>query len=141
MTLYRAPFYAGTAKGMSDFGILPPIFPSPSKSCPHDLGGLKLLAISVKDASKKIIGVKAVRVNCRQCVGTPHISGKNKGKIQTKNRAVSIKSELPAAQALFVLHGASLFKNQGEGSGDEEASEEEVTGEGAGGGGGGGGAA
>ena len=122
---------------MSDFGFLPPIFPSPSKSCPHDLGGLKLLAMPIKDASKKIIGVKAVRVNCAQCKGTPHISGKNEGEIQTTNRAVSIKSALPAAQALFVLHGASLFKNQGEGSGDEE----EVTGEGAGGGGGGGGAA
>ena len=96
---------------MSDFGILPPIFPSPSKSCPHDLGGLKLLAIPVKDASKTIIGVKAVRVNCAQCKGKPNPAGKHKGVVRTTNRAVSIKSALPAAKALFVLHGASLFKN------------------------------
>ena len=143
----RPPFYAGASTGQSNFGFLPDIFPSPSKSCSHDLGGLKLLATPQKNASGATIGVKSVHVYCAACKGKPNPSGKDKGKMRTTNRTVSIKSQLVAARALFALHGASLFTNQGMGSGDEEASEEEGTesagggGEGGGGGGGGGGGA
>ncbi len=80
-----------------------------------------------------------MNVNCDKCTNTPYTSGKNIGKIQKKNRSVSINSQLVAARDLFARYGPSLFTDQGEGSGDEEASEEEETGEGAGGGGGGGG--
>ena len=125
-TLFDAsfpPFYAGSKTGKSNFGVLPDIFPSPSKSCPHDLGGLQLLATPQKNSSGDNIGVKSVHVNCAACKGEPNPSGKDKGVVRTTNRTVSIKSMLGYARALFALHGDSLFTNQGVRSGDEEASE------------------
>ena len=101
------------ATGQSNFGQLPAVYPSPVRACPHDLGGLKLLAKAVKDKAGAIIGVNTVYVNCPQCKGTPYLVGENKGKTQTKTRNISLAKELPAARALFAKHGVSLFKGQG----------------------------
>ena len=124
------------AKGQSDFGNLPDYFPSPSKSCRHDLSGLKLLATPQKDSSGAITGVKSVRVNCAACKGEPNPTGKYKGVVRKTNRTVSIKSMLGRARELFAQNGVSLFTNQGVGNGDEEASEEEGAEDASGGGGG-----
>ena len=104
---------AGAATGQSDFGTLPAVYPSPARACPHDLGGLKLLAKPTKDKDGIITGVAMVFVNCPQCKGAPFAVGKRMGQKQTKTRTVSLKAELPAARALFAEHGVSLFKGQG----------------------------
>ena len=98
---------AGAATGQSDLGRLPTPYPSPSVSCPHDLGGLKILADKLKDSEGEIIGVKAVHVTCPECNGKPYLTGKNKGMLQTGARNVNIPDYLPAAQALFARGGAA----------------------------------
>jgi len=105
----------GAAKGKSNFGTLPAVYPSPSLACLHGLGGLQLLAQPKMDKAGVIIGVSMVFVNCPQCKGAPYLVGKYKGtgKMQTKTRTISLKKELPAARALFAKHGKSLFKGQG----------------------------
>ena len=99
---------AGAASGQSDLGCLPKSYPSPSDSCNHDLGGLKILADKLKDASGKIIGVMAVHVTCPKCKGQPYLKGKyaDTNTLQTAARNVSIPDYLPAAQALFERSGA-----------------------------------
>jgi hypothetical protein len=98
----------GAAKGQSDLGYLPKPYPSPSDSCPHDLGGLKILADKLKDSEDEIIGVKAVHVTCTECNGKPYLTGKYKDttELQTAARNVNIPAYLPAAQALFARSGA-----------------------------------
>ena len=104
---------AGKAKGKSDFGVLPAVYPSPSHACPHNLGGLQLLAKPKMDKAGAIIGVSMVVVNCPQCKGAPYLVGKKVGKMQTKTRTISLKKELTAARALFAERGVSLFKGKG----------------------------
>jgi hypothetical protein len=111
--LFPFSFPAGAATGQSNFGWLPAVYPSPVHACPHDLGGLKLLAKAVKDKAGAIIGVSHVVVNCPRCKGAPYLVGKHQGKMQTKTRAITLAKELPAARALFAEHGVSLFKGQG----------------------------
>jgi hypothetical protein len=98
----------GAATGQSDLGYLPKPYPSPSDSCPHDLGGLKILADKLKDSKGEIIGVKAVHVTCTKCNGKPYLTGKFKDttELQTAARNVNIPDYLPAAQALFARSGA-----------------------------------
>ena len=98
--------FTGEAKGQSDLGYLPKPYKSPSDSCNHDLGGLKILADKLKDASGKIIGVQSVHVTCSKCKGQPFLKGKSMGMPQPGARNVSIPDYLPAAQALFLRSGA-----------------------------------
>ena len=98
---------AGAGNGLSDLGYLPKPYPSPSDSCPHDLGGLKLLAGKFKNDKGKVIGVKSVHVTCPECKGKPYLTGKNKGMLQTGARNVNSPDYLPAAQALFARGGAA----------------------------------
>ena len=100
---------AGAASGQSDLGHLPASYPSPSDSCNHNLGGLKILADKLKNDEGKIIGVMAVHVTCSKCKGQPYLTGKFAGtdKLQTAARNVTIPAYLPAAQALFARSGAA----------------------------------
>ena len=100
---------AGAAKGQSDLGYLPKPFQSPSGSCNHDLGGLKILADKLKDDKGKIIGVLSVHVTCSECKGKPYLTGKyaDTEELQTAARNVTIPAYLPAAQALFASGGAA----------------------------------
>jgi len=85
---------------------------SPSKSCPHDLGGLRLTGTKIKDAGGVIIGVADVHVTCTKRKNTPYLHGKKKGKLQPFSRNITIKTALPAAKALFEIYGASLFSDE-----------------------------
>jgi hypothetical protein len=69
----------------------------------------------------EIIGVKRIRVNCLECKGTPITSGKNKGQPRKVGATISLLKELPAAKALYAVHGNSLF-----GEGEEEAGEDDA---------------
>jgi len=113
----------GKAKALSDFGVLPTPYQSPSKSCPHDLGGLKMCGRPLREGGKKdgaIIGVTEIHVCCLQCKGQPYLFGKHKGKTQTNSRAVTVSKELPAAKALYAVHGNSLFGEEAEEAGDDD---------------------
>ncbi len=67
-----------------------------------------------------IIGVSDVHVTCKECKNTPFLYGKNKGKLQPSSRPISIKTALPAAQALFKIYGASLFSDETKATEGEE---------------------
>ena len=84
---------------MSNFGDLPTPYPSPSPHCTHDLGGLKLLGVPVKDEAGNIIGVKSVTVNCPLCTRES-----SSGKV-TKGRTISILAKLADARELFATSG------------------------------------
>ena len=77
------------------------------------------MGTKIKDVTGAIIGVADVHVTCPKCKGEPFLHGTNKGKPQPKSRVISIKTKLPAAKALFEIHGAKLFSD----AGDEEEGE------------------
>ncbi len=113
----------GEGRKLSDFGVLPSPYPSQSKTCLHDLGGLTMHGQPLREGGEKdgaIIGVKQVRVTCLQCKGLPYLTGKHKGRTQTNSRSLPLTKELPAAKALYAVHGNSLFGEEAEETGDDD---------------------
>ena len=113
----------GKGKGLSDFGVLPSPYKSPH--CPHDLGGMTMRGEPKREGGKTdgvIIGVQKISVNCSQCKGLPLTHGKNKGTPRKSSKTVKLAKELPAAKALYAVHGNSLFGEEAEeaGDGDDE---------------------
>ena len=127
LSLVPLSSFAGAATSKSNFGTLPKDFESPSKYCPHNLGGLVLRGVPKMDKTTgTIIGVKILVVNCPQCKGAPYLKGKKRGQVQTKTRTITISdaTRVAAARALFLEKGPSLFMSDADTSaaadGDED---------------------